>query len=296
MQGAKPAGRKRWLTALAACAGALAVSFVAVQAAVEGNLSPLSPFALCVLLAFTLQWLAFIPAWLKQTEHFFDLIGSITFVTLVWLAVWLAGAYDLRSLVLAICVTLWAGRLGSFLWSRIRKAGEDKRFRGIRPYFPTFFMTWTLQGLWVTLTLCAALAAITAGSQVAPDIWFWLGLLAWTIGFAFEVVADRQKTAFRAEPANKNTFITTGLWGWCRHPNYFGETLCWFAIALMAAGALSGTALLLAVVSPLWVIIQLTLISGVRMLKYRGEKRWGDDSAYQDYVRRTPLLFPLPPR
>ena len=121
------------------------------------------------------------------------------------------------------------------------------------------------------------------------------GLALWVGGFLFEVVADRQKSAFRAKPENAQRFIRDGLWAWSRHPNYFGEIVLWCGIALMALPVLQGWQYA-TLISPLFVVLLLTKISGVRMLEARGRKQWGDDPDYQAYVRSTPMLLPRPPR
>ena len=123
---------------------------------------------------------------------------------------------------------------------------------------------------------------------------FWMGLVLWIFGFTIEVIADRQKTAFRAEPENQNRFIRTGLWAWSRHPNYFGEIVLWMGVALMAAPALSGGQFV-TLISPLFVVFLLTFVSGVRMLEARGNKQWGDDPEYQQYKAQTPVLMLWPP-
>ena len=142
------------------------------------------------------QWLIFIHAWFAQTEHFFDLTGSLTYIVLVLAACYLSEAFDIRSLVIVGLVLIWALRLGPFLFFRIQKAGEDRRFRSIKVSFPTFFMTWTLQGAWVFVTVSAGLGAITSGSTVAPELAFYIGLAMWIVGFAIEVIAGQQKPRF----------------------------------------------------------------------------------------------------
>ena len=134
----------------------------------------------------------------------------------------------------------------------------------------------------------------TSGITVAPELAFYVGLVMWLAGFAIEVIADRQKTAFRADPANADAFITTGLWAWSRHPNYFGEILLWAGIAVIAVPALQGNLIYLWV-SLIWVVVLLTAIRGVRMLEGRGNKRWGNDPEYQAYMKRTPMLMLWPP-
>ncbi|MBP8048200.1 MAG: DUF1295 domain-containing protein, partial [Anaerolineales bacterium] len=180
-------------------------------------------FALSVGLAFLIQWLVFIPAYLMQTEKFFDLTGSLTYISVIVIAVIFSAGVDGRSILLAALVIIWAVRLGSFLFGRIKKAGKDDRFDEIKPSFIRFLNVWTIQGLWVTFTMAAALVAITTSNRKELDAFAIIGLLIWVFGFVFEVVADSQKSRFNADPANKGKFIQTGLWARSRHPNYFGE-------------------------------------------------------------------------
>ena len=251
-------------------------------------------FVLCGVFAYLVQWLMFVHAWVKRTEHFYDLTGSITYIVMVVSGALLAGASDPRSLLLVALIVVWALRLGPFLFLRVRKAGEDRRFRSIKQSFPVFLMTWTLQGTWVFITACCALAAITSAQSVPIGTPFWIGLALWVSGFVIEVTADQQKTAFRANPDNANRFITTGLWAWSRHPNYCGENLLWIGIALIALPALSGWALV-TLISPVFVYVLLTRISGIPLLESRSDAKWGDDPEYQAYKERTPVLWLRPP-
>jgi steroid 5-alpha reductase family enzyme len=252
-------------------------------------------FALCVLLAFVIQWVAFVPAYVRQTERFFDITGSITYVTVMVVAVALSAEPDARSWLLLGMVAVWAVRLGSYLFLRIRKAGEDKRFAEIKPSFPRFLMTWTLQGLWVSLTLAAALVGVTTTERVGIGTVTAIGLLVWVAGIGLEAVADAQKSRFRADPGNKGRFIRSGLWSWSRHPNYFGEILLWVGVALVALPVLRGWQWV-ALISPLFVALLLLRVSGVPMLEKAAEEKWGGQLDYEAYKYRTSLLVPLPPK
>jgi steroid 5-alpha reductase family enzyme len=274
----------------------LAIGLAMAWAGSQGGVSAggLPVFALCAVLSFAINWVVFLHAYASQTEHYFDLTGSLTYLSLVAVAV-LLGPADARALLLGAMVAVWAARLGSFLFARIRRDGKDGRFDAIRPSLPRFLMAWTLQGFWVLLTLSCALAAMTSATPQPLGAFALLGSLIWLAGFAVEVVADREKQRFRADPGNRGRFIETGIWGWSRHPNYFGEILLWVGVAIVALPVLSGWQYA-TLISPVFVYVLLTRISGVPMLEARAEKAWGDDPAYRAYRDRTPVLFLRPPR
>ena len=259
------------------------------------NISGVSLIYFCCAFIFLAQWLVFIPSYIFETEHYFDLTGSLTYVSVTLLAILFTVDISLRDILLALFVWIWAFRLGSFLFIRVKKAGSDGRFDLMKKDFWWFLMTWTIQGLWVFLTLAMALAAITSESKMAIDIFAILGTLIWIFGFSIEVIADQQKTNFKDDPANKDSFITVGLWSWSRHPNYFGEMVLWIGIAVIAFPVLIGWQLV-ALISPIFVIFLLTRISGITMLESRGYKKWKDDPAYIDYLERTSVLVPFPPK
>jgi steroid 5-alpha reductase family enzyme len=251
-------------------------------------------FAIVGALAFVVNWVAFVPANAAKTEHYYDLTGSITYLSVTIVALALSGSPDLRAWIVAAMVVVWAARLGTFLFRRVRTDGGDGRFDQIKLDPLRFFMTWTIQGLWVLFTAAAALAVLTSEARVDLGWVAWLGIAIWVLGFAVEVVADRQKSAFRADPANKGKFITTGLWAWSRHPNYFGEITLWLGIAVIAVPILDGWRWV-ALISPIFVWALITRVSGVPMLERRADERWGDDPDYQAYKASTPELFPKPP-
>ena len=291
-----PNSVKRWIIAVAGMAGVMFVSALLAMAGSDGGylVGNLPVFVICLMVAFVLQWLFFSHAWAQRSEGLFDLVGSITYITLVWLVLFLT-VVDTRSLLLASLITVWALRLGPFLYLRIKQAGEDQRFRFIKTSFPTFLMTWTIQGAWVFITASCALAAMSSTQRIDLDLYSYIGLGLFVFGFAIEVMADQQKSNFKKNPDNANQFICTGLWAWSRHPNYFGEIVLWCGIAMLAYPNLQGWQIV-TLISPLWVVFQLTQISGVKMLERRAEKQWGQDPEYQAYKRSTPALLLWPPR
>jgi steroid 5-alpha reductase family enzyme len=252
-------------------------------------------FAVCGALAYAINWVVFVPSAIARTEHYFDLTGSATYLSVIGVALALGDDLDARALIVGAMVAVWALRLGSFLFIRVRRAGKDGRFDEIKTNALRFFMTWTLQGLWVLLTLTAALVIIT-GTERRSIGWLGIvGIAVWTFGFVVEVVADLQKSAFKRDPANDGRYITSGLWSWSRHPNYFGEIVLWTGIAIMALPLLSGWSWI-AVISPVFVTLLLTRVSGIPMLEARAEQRWGDEAAFREYTANTSVLVLRPPR
>ena len=251
----------------------------------------LSLFLLCTIIIFILQWIVFIPSYLLSTEHFFDLTGSITFITVSILAFLMNDFKNLRQWIVLILILIWALRLGSFLFLRIRKAGEDSRFTTIKKDFSVFFLTWNLQGLWVLFTLFGALTILTSNNNSNFGILDIIGILIWIIGFVIEVVSDRQKSEFKNNKSNVGQFIQSGLWKYSRHPNYFGEILIWTGMAVIGVTIYSGLGWL-GLISPFFVFVILNYISGVRLLEKQANERWGSNNAYQSYKQKTPVLFP----
>ncbi len=251
-------------------------------------------FALCAALSFLINWLVFVPSYLNRTEHFFDLTGSACYVTLALVALLLTPSVDARGMLLGAMIILWALRLGSFLFLRVRRSGRDRRFDQMKQSFPRFLMVWTLQGLWVLFTAACALAAITSARQVPLGALAVIGSLLWLGGMTLEVAADAQKSTFKADPDNAHRFISSGVWAWSRHPNYAGEILLWLGVAVIAFPALSGWQLA-TLISPIFVYVLLTRISGIPLLESRADKKWGDEPEYQAYKRNTPALWPRPP-
>lgn len=246
-----------------------------------------------IMLAFLIQWVAYIPAYIFQTEKFYDLTGSLTYLTVIWFVFFSSNnlsGLNIQNLIVVTLISVWAIRLGTFLFGRIHKDGEDKRFRTIKTSASQFFMTWTLQGMWVSICTMCAITAISSSQGIIANALFYLGLAFFIVGFAIEVVSDQQKSAFRAVPENKEKFITSGLWSKSQHPNYFGEILLWSAIALLSISSLNGTQYL-TLISPIFTYVLLVYISGVRMLDDMGNKKWGHLEEYKEYKRNTPTLF-----
>ena len=243
-----------------------------------------------LVLIFVIQWIAYIPAFIFKTEKFYDLTGSLTYIAAISFALYSTNtsqSLDLGSLIIGAAIIVWAVRLGSFLFMRVHKDKKDGRFDTIKTSFSQFFMTWTLQGMWVFICSSAALVAIANPTGVPINIVFIIGLALFILGFVVEIIADNQKSAFRSIPENKDVFINEGLWARSRHPNYFGEITLWTGITVMGISTFEGMNYL-ALFSPIFSYLLLNYVSGVRMLEYRGHKKWGHLDAYEAYKKSTP--------
>ena len=249
----------------------------------------------CIFLSFAIHLLIFIPSYLKKTEKFFDFTGMLTYLSVIGFALYhkynILGYIDFQSVILGILISIWSLRLGIFLFYRILKAGEDDRFSELKKSFSKFLSVWILSAIWVSLTSIAALSVLTSKITNKDDYFMYLGIFVWLFGFLFEVIADYQKTKFKNNPNNKDKFIIIGLWSLSRHPNYFGEIILWFGIAIITMPSLSGWQYMV-LISPIFVYFLLTSISGINLLEAKAEKKWGDSDSYKEYKKNTPELIP----
>ena len=252
---------------------------------------------ICLMISFVLHWIAFIPAYLARTEKFYDIAGTVAYLSVLATASYLTmissnNNLQLRSIIAIILVLIWALRLGIFLFVRVLKAGEDRRFREVKQNFSKFLVWWSVSALWVFLTAANALTMIINNVSFTDDFYFYFGLSLWLIGFSFEAIADEQKRRFKSDKKNKDAFISTGLWGLSRHPNYFGEILLWVGMAVIALPTLIGWQYV-TLISPIFIYFLLTRVSGVNLLEDRANQKWGGTEEYESYIKKTPVLIPF---
>jgi steroid 5-alpha reductase family enzyme len=259
------------------------------------NFNGYSAVLCCAALCIGVQWLAWIPASMAKTERFYDLTGGLTYLIVVGFSLWAGSqseAPSLRELIVSLLVVIWALRLSSFLYFRIHRTGKDGRFDRLKTSPIRFLVPWTIQGLWVFLTMIVVIVINSqTGSAPALGIWDAVGLSIWLLGFSIEVVADNQKTVFNTESNNQGKWIDSGLWSYSRHPNYLGEILLWTGIACFGISCFTGLERV-AWISPIFIYLLLTKLSGIPILDRRALEKWGDDVEYQRYRENTPALFP----
>ena len=289
-------GRDLRLTTIVVISVLIITSFIVI--AVDDNSVSLNDYSAVLYSAaicLGIQWLAWIPASLAKSERYYDLTGGLTYLTVVGFTLWAGSQSEspsARELIVSLLVVIWALRLSSFLYLRIHRTGKDGRFDRLKTSPIRFLVPWTIQGLWVFLTMIVVIV-INSQAESAPELGIWdsIGLLIWLLGFSIEVIADNQKSAFNANSENQGKWIDSGLWSYSRHPNYLGEIMLWTGIACFGISCFSGMERL-AWISPIFIYLLLTKISGVPILDRRGLEKWGDQPEYHKYREETPTLLP----
>jgi len=251
----------------------------------------MNEIALTLFVSLAIQVILFIPAFIFRTDKLTDFSYSLTFIVLT-LFVLLTNNLSAGKIFLASMILIWALRLGIFLFIRITKIKRDKRFDGVRENFTKFAKFWILQGVAVWLILLPSIYFMTQDVQLTKLS--YLGILIWISGLIIEAISDSQKFSFSQNPKNKNNFISIGLWKYSRHPNYFGEMLCWIGIYLFTISSLSTIQALISIISPLFIILILLFGTGVPKLEQSADSKFGKLKEYQEYKRRTSLVILWP--
>ncbi len=254
-----------------------------------------SPLVQTFVISFLLQIIFFVVAFVWQTDKFTDLAYAASFIVITIYFLLRNPAASFWQLILALLVILWAVRLGVYLFIRILAIKKDERFDQMRGHFLKYLQFWLLQALTiavvispVSLVLAKAKPADPQGLQRWPLI---AGLLIWLIGLGLETVADWQKFQFKNRSANKGKWVDVGLWQYSRHPNYFGEMLCWWGVYIFSLSFLIGWEFL-TVVSPVFITLLLRFVSGVPILEKKYDERFKNNDGYKQYKQQTNLLIP----
>ena len=258
---------------------------------IETEILGFNSFKFLITIAVLIQFLIFLPSFMFQTEKFYDLTGSLTYISVTSIAYFSIENPSTTDTILFLYVIIWAGRLGIFLFRRINKDGKDERFDKAKKKFFWFLQYWMGQAAWVVFTAGASVLAILSPTKTELDIMAFIGIFLWWSGFLIEVIADYQKRTFRKTSNPKTEFISNGLWSRSRHPNYFGEITLWIGMAVISLSSLNGIEYVTAIVSPVFVYLLLRKAEGVPMLERIAEERYGDLPEYIDYKKNTPVLM-----
>ena len=275
------------ITVFIICIGLINVAGQNIEIEIRG----VNAFTFILLIAVVLQVIFFIPSFLLKTEKYYDLVGSLTYITTISLAYFSVENKTMIDSIIYFYVMVWALRLGIYLFRRVRNDGKDVRFEKAKRHFFWFLQYWMGQALWVSLTACAAIIAILSPEEDTLPVLAMVGMALWLSGFAIESISDYQKRVFRKENNPSEAFIHTGLWSRSRHPNYFGEITLWTGIAVIALNTLTGIEYI-TLISPVFVYILLTRMSGVNLLERIADERYGHLEEYQRYKSNTPVLVP----
>ncbi|MDG2114251.1 MAG: DUF1295 domain-containing protein, partial [Actinomycetota bacterium] len=137
-------------TSVVGILGALLVGVLVALAGSDGGsrVGPVAVFAVCGVVAYVINWVAFMPSNIARSERYFDLTGSVTYLSVIAVALTGSDDLDARTIIVASMVAVWALRLGTFLFLRVRREGHDARFDHIKVDPLRFLMTWTVQALW----------------------------------------------------------------------------------------------------------------------------------------------------
>jgi steroid 5-alpha reductase family enzyme len=249
--------------------------------------------SLIILLLFTLLWIWSI---VIKNVSIVDIFWGFGFVLVNAFFVFQTGELDARRILLLVLVTVWGLRLSIYIALRNIGKGEDFRYKEFRrKYGPdrywwiSFFQTFLLQGLLMMIVSLPLLGVNTGAHSNALNVFDYIAVLVWLIGFAFEAGGDFQLSRFKQNPRNKGKVLNTGFWKYTRHPNYFGDATIWWAYALLSLAAGSYWQIIGSILMTLMII----KVSGVALL----EKTLNDTKPqYKEYIQKTSSFFPWFPK
>jgi steroid 5-alpha reductase family enzyme len=255
----------------------------------------LEPIFTSLLISLAIQLFFFVFAASFKSDKVTDLSYGLSFVILAWYLLITKNQYQPLAVLVTSLITLWGLRLAGYLFIRILKIKKDKRFDGIRENPLKFAAFWFFQGVSIFIIMLPSIVLLNIDRTMPINSVAIVGTLLWLIGFIIETVADYQKFTFKNKAENKGKFITTGIWKYARFPNYFGEMLMWWSIFLITIPVLQGWQWL-SIIGALHISFILLFITGIPTQVERHQKKYGDKEEYQEYVEKTSLLIPLPPK
>lgn len=248
-----------------------------------------------LLVVVTFVTLLFLVSLFLQRNDIADVAWGVGIFLVACTSYLLSTGVTLPLSILLILVALWGIRLSVRIFLRNRKESEDFRYKKWREewgkwfYLRSYLQIYILQGFLMIVVGYSVVHASMYGDSSNFGILATAGLLVWCIGYFFEVVGDWQLDTFIKSKPTKGTILSTGLWKYTRHPNYFGEVSMWWGIWLMIATVPMSY---IALISPLTITILILKVSGIPML----EKRFEGNTQFDEYKKRTSAFFPLPPK
>ncbi len=256
-------------------------------------------FVTAYLISLFMFLIAFLIGKSKKKHDLLDIIWGLSFIVPSVVALILNSNYNISNMVITVLVLAWGFRLAYHIFIRNSKAKEDFRYLKYREtykgkhfdlYF--FFKMYMLQYL---LSVIISFQVVYANVKGIREFTYLsaIGIIVWIIGYVFESVGDKQLKIFKENPDNKGKLMTTGLWKYTRHPNYFGEATMWWGIYLIVISNYQNHLLFF---SPLVITLLVRYVSGVPLLeaKYDNRKDWDQSENWSRYKRETSIFFPLP--
>jgi len=241
----------------------------------------------------------FVVALIRKDNSVADIAWGLGFVLIAAVTLLRGGDWAARPVLITALVFIWGMRLAVHILLRNRKRGEDPRYAEWRRkwgrsfFWRSYFQVFLLQGLFLLVISSPVILANTyrwdrPPGAAGPGVWL-AGFLLWCVGFFFEAVGDAQLARFKHDPRNRGKIMDKGLWRFSRHPNYFGESLMWWGIFLVALEVPYGWT---TVVSPVLITFLLVRVSGIPML----EKKYAGNAEFQAYARKTNAFVPWFPK
>jgi len=232
----------------------------------------------------------FLHSYIYKTDIFFDLVGSLSFLSIGLISLLLIPNIDANQILVFFLLLFWSLRLGPFLFIRRLGANNDERLEEFFKSPLSLYFLWSMNSLWVFFTSLSMIIIFSSPNENEFGLIQWLGLIVWVTGYVIEVISDSQKTKFNK--FNKGKFINIGLWKYIRHPNYLGEIIIWVGIFIISLNYIHSLTSFLSILSPIFVFLLLRFITGVPQLEARGKEKWGHLDEYNSYKEKTGLLFP----
>ena len=232
----------------------------------------------------------FLHSYIYKTDIFFDLVGSLSFLSIGVISLLLIPNIDANQILVFFLLLFWSLRLGPFLFIRRLGANNDERLEEFFKSPLSLYFLWSMNSLWVFFTSLSMIIIFSSPNENEFGLIQWLGLIVWVTGYVIEVISDSQKTKFNK--FNKGKFINIGLWKYIRHPNYLGEIIIWVGIFIISLNYIHSLTSFLSILSPIFVFLLLRFITGVPQLEARGKEKWGHLDEYNSYKEKTGLLFP----
>ena len=249
----------------------------------------LNLFLQSALIIYISMTVLFLVAILIKDNSIVDSFWGFGFLVITTYTLIASGDITLKKILLLGMVALWSLRLVSHIFKRNRKRGEDFRYQAWRKqwknfYLRSYFQVILLQGS-IMVLVASPIIMVNSSSGGQPGFIYFLGITIFLAGFSFESIADIQLQNFKKDPENTGKLLTSGLWKFSRHPNYFGEAILWFGIWLIALPEVDGV---FTILSPLLITFLLRYVSGVPMMekKYEGSEEW------ESYKREAPPFVP----